>query len=219
MSQNIPPVPADLKCGFCQKPVQGEYYRTLNRFACTACAGQVQGVIDRNILPPPSFVRAATAGLLVSLTCAAAWAVIGHATHHEIGYVAWLSSIAVAKAVSAAAGKRRGTALQWLAAGLSVVGIIGGKIALAVWFTLDHYGKAVTLANAAAILQHAPIKDLMTLFGGYDLLWLGIAVYAAFRICKAPPITLAGPYPLVPQDAGLQFETIEPVTPAAPEQS
>jgi hypothetical protein len=54
-------------------------------------------------------------------------------------------------------------------------------------------------------------------FNGFDLLWMGIAVYAAWRICRAPIINIAGPFPISPRrNDGLQFHTVEPVAPPAP---
>lgn len=217
-------VPADLKCGFCQKPVVGAYYRALGRFACINCAGQVKDALARNILTPQVFLTAAAAGLAIGLACAAAWAAIVHVTNYELGIVASFIGYAVGRGVYTASGKRRGPALQWLACGLSVVGIIGGKLMLTVWYSVDslnHKGIAATPMILARIMK-AIFTDadvFASVFHGFDLLWIGIAVYAALRICKAPHITIAGPYQLAPpQAAGLQFETVEPATPAAPEQ-
>ena len=92
-------VPANLQCGFCKKPIQNQFYRTMNRFACGKCAGEVQTVIDRNSLAAGPFANAAIAGLAVALACGAVWAGIVHSTHFEIGIVASFIGVAVAKAI------------------------------------------------------------------------------------------------------------------------
>lgn len=212
-----------MKCGFCTKPIVGVYYRTLNRFACTSCADQVRSVIARNVFTADSFLRAAGAGLAVGLGCAVAWAVIVHVTNVEIGIVASFIGYAVGKAVVKASGKRRGTALQWLAAALSVVGIIGGKLLLVSWTIVDFCNQkniAPTPGKVTAALVRLLVDQPSAVFSGFDLLWLGLAVYAAFRLCKAPRITIAGPYAAqAPTARDLQFETIEPAdSPSAPGQ-
>ncbi len=216
-------VPADLKCGFCKKPIQGEFYRTLNRFACAKCAAEVQGVIDRNILTPQHFVLAAVAGLLVGLGCAVGWGVITHETQREFGIVAWLIGFAVGRTVHVASGKRRGTALQWLAAGLSVVGIASGKVVLLSWAMVDAFnqrGIVIRPASVARAVTFMLTHDFTSLFSGFDLLWMFIAVFTAFRLCKAARITIGGPFPVAPpQQTDLQFHTIEPAEPGStPEQ-
>ncbi len=212
-------VPADLACGFCKKSIQGEFYRALNRFTCPACAGQLQNVIDRNAFSPEPFAKAAGAGLAVGLACAAAWAAIVQITHFEVGIVASLIGYAVGKAVFTASGKRRGRALPWLAAILSVVGIVGGKVMLVAWQfveVLNQRGIPINPLGVTRIVMSYVVNNPTKVFSGFDLLWIAFAVYAAWKLCQAPPITIAGPYPHTPpRGPALQFHTIEPATPLA----
>jgi hypothetical protein len=217
-------VPGDMICGFCKKPVAGQFYRTMNRFACESCAQQAREVIDRNSVTPESFAKAVGVGLLVALGCGLAWAAIIHITNFEIGIVASFIGVAVAKAIVKVSGKRRGPAMQWLAAVLSIVGVFGGKVMLIAWQIVDELNKRGTPADPARVLDilvNVVTHHASEVFRGFDLLWAGIAVYAAWRLCKALPLTLAGPYPLPARtDDTLQFHTIEPAAqPAAPEQT
>ncbi len=210
-------VPVDLKCGFCQTPVEGVYYRTLNKFACINCAAQVKNVIDHNIMTPKYYAQAGGAGLLTGLGCAVAWAVIVHVTKLEIGIVASLIGYAVGRAVFMASGKRRGVALQWLAAVLSVLGIVGGKLMLLGWRIADllpQNGIPVTTDNVVQNMMDVLKNNPSVVFNGFDIIWIALAVLAAFRICKSPPITIAGPYPHTPPaQTDLQFHTVEPAMP------
>jgi hypothetical protein len=55
-------------------------------------------------------------------------------------------------------------------------------------------------------------------FEAFDLVWIGIAVYSGWRICRAPKVQLTGPFP-VPGSAvpeGLQFQTVEPAASPPP---
>jgi hypothetical protein len=206
-------VPAGLQCGFCKQPVENAFYRTLNRFACQRCAMQVKGVIDRNVAHPVGLLRASGAGLLAAALCAAVWAAIVHITNYEIGIVASFIGVAVGKAVFNASGKRRGTPYQIVAAILSALGVLGGKTVLLGWLVSDRLAAdhidASPLRVATMALKFV-VRDPSKVFGGFDLLWTGIAIYAAWRICKAPPITIAGPFPLpAPTVAPLQFDTVE----------
>ena len=206
-------VPANLQCGFCRQPVENAFYRTLNRFACQKCAMQVKGVLDRNVAHPVGLLRGGLAGLAVAVVCAAVWAAIVHSSGYEIGIVASFIGVGVGKAVFAASGKRRGMPYQVTAALLSALGVLGGKFLLVGMqvndILVDKHLDA-SWPRILSFLSHAFVRDPSGVFRAFDLLWTGIAVYAAWRICKAPPITIAGPFPLpAPSAAPLQFDTVE----------
>lgn len=214
-------VPENQQCGFCKNPIQKEFYRTLNRFACAGCAAQIRGVVERNVYDAVDFLKASAAGLLVSLACALAWAGITLATHLEIGIIASLIGVAVGKVVYITAGKRRGATYQGLAAFLAVVGIVVGKLLLRGWEfaeIITKHGRDPSLSRIILIFRNVLQTQPSLVFDGYDLLWIGIAIYAAWRLCKAPPITIVGPFPVVSSATrGLQFQSVEPVSPHTPD--
>jgi hypothetical protein len=210
-------VPANLQCGFCKQPVQTAFYRTLNRFACQKCAMQVKGVIDKNVAHPVGLLRGGLAGLLVAVVCAVVWAAIVHTSGYAIGIVASFIGVGVGKAVFLGSGKRRGTPYQIVAAVLSALGVLGGKLMLIPFEVYDlliekHLDSSTLhiVRVSARVLAHLNANRLSEIFGGFDLLWAGIAIYAGWRICKALPITIAGPFPVpAPAAAPLQFDTVE----------
>jgi hypothetical protein len=209
-SEKLPP---NLSCGFCTRPIQKTFYRAMGRFTCESCAQQVQGHIDKNALTADSFLSALAVGLAAALAGAAAWAAVVIITHWNIGYLAAGIGIGVGKAMIWAAGQRRYPALRWAAAGLSVLGVALGKVAIVVWFVAEGLRRQTGSANPLDIAVNVPsllVRDPI------DLLWLAIAGYAAWRICRVPQIALAGPFaynPQAPSSGGLRFDTVEPITP------
>jgi hypothetical protein len=225
MTQTVPPttafpggVPANLVCGFCGRPMQGQFYRTLDRFACDACIAQVNAVIERNSAPPGAFLAAAGAGIVTALAGGAVWATVVYLTHWNIGILAAFIGVGVGRVVHFVSGKRRSTSLQWLSAILAVIGVAAGKLSLVcaeIARVLRDNATDVTAHNVFTILREngSVFKD------PFDLVWMGIAAYAAWRICKPRYISVAGPYAYQPTGGSLQFDTVEPlhdIPPATP---
>jgi hypothetical protein len=211
-------VPANLACGFCGRPVRTQFFRAVNRFACSDCAAQVKAVIDKNSVAPASFLAAGGAGLLTALVGGAIWAASVQITHANIGFIALFIGYGVGKVVHYVSGKRRSVSLQWLSTILAIIGVAAGKLALVSWQIVDVL-KAnevdVTIQNVVDMLQ----RNIKTIGDPFDLLWMGIAAYAAWRICRPPQISLAGPYAYEPSSGSLQFNTVEPlhdIPPATP---
>jgi hypothetical protein len=203
-------VPANLTCGFCKRPVQQQFYRTLNRFACGNCAAQVNAVIAKNSVTPASFLAGAGAGLLAALAGGAAWAAVVHVTNFNIGIIAAFIGVGVGKTVHFASGKRRNVSLQWLCVVLSILGVAVGKVGIVCWAIVDQLkneGAAITVQNIWYGLQ----QNVNAFKDPFDLVWMGIAAYAAFRLCKPRNISLAGPYTYAPTGSSLQFNTVEPL--------
>ena len=208
-------VPANLRCGFCGQPVQGQFYRAANRFTCRNCAAQLNQVIARNRVAPAPFLAAAGAGLLAALAGAAAWAAIVHITHWSIGYLALAIGYAVGKAVHFASGKRRGVPLQWLAAILAAASVVLGKVAIVSWDIVDLLhanGTDVTVQRIIQLLQ----ENARSIGQPFDLVWMAFAAYPAWRLCKAPNISIAGPFAYRPSNSSLQFHTVEPLNQIPP---
>jgi len=203
-------VPANLTCGFCKRPVQKQFYRTLNRFACTNCAAQVNTVIAKNSVTPESFLAGAGAGILAAIAGGAAWAAVVVITHWNIGILAAFIGVGVGKSVHFASGKRRNVALQWLCVALAVFGVAIGKFGIVGWEIMDRLttdGKAVSIPKIIFVL----LENIGNIWQPFDLVWMGIAAYAAFRLCKPAAISMAGPYAYTPSGSSLQFNTVEPL--------
>ncbi len=213
-------LPASLRCGFCGQLIDGIFFRTFKRFTCDRCAAEARLAEKRNQFEPISFARGAIAGVVVAAAGAVAWALVEYITHFQIGIVAAFIGVFVGKAVYAASGKRRGRALQILCVVLSILGVGTGRIVLA--------GFGVMNWMKSQDIHMSPIQFLRTftryvidspqeVFTYFDLVWVGIAAYSAWKICKPVQIVVAGPYRYQPpanqHDAtasALQFDTVEP---------
>jgi hypothetical protein len=203
-------VPVNLRCGFCGELVQGNFYRARNRFVCQGCAQQVNQMIDRNAISPASFIVAAVAGLLAAAAGGTGWAVSVHVTHANIGFIAWGIGYLVGKTVHFASGNRRGVVLQWLATILALVGTAAGIVGLACWSIVDRLQTDemdITVKGVWNIL----LRNGRVFADPFDLLWIGIAAFAAWRMCSPMKISMAGPFAYQPLATPLQFHTVEPL--------
>ena len=141
---------------------------------------------------------AAAAGLAAAIGGAVAWGLIVKWTDYEVGIVAWGIGFLVAMAVVLSAGNRRGVTLQALAVALALAGVVLGKYLAFVWSVNDE-------ASQAGIDLQLPLLsgDTVEVFtdgdsgvwSWFDLLWIGLAAYTAFRIPRADepePASAAG---------------------------
>jgi hypothetical protein len=202
-----------LNCGVCGKPVQQQFFRALDRFACTSCAAKLQAFIVHNRVGPDKFAIATVAGLAAAMAGGAGWAVISHATKMNIGYIAFLIGLLVARVMVFASGKRRAVSLQYAATILSVLGVAIGKIIFICWIVADQAandGKHIDMVKIVLVV----LLHLNRVLEPMDLLWMAIAGYAAWRACKPPKFSIAGPYayqPATGAQPSMEFDTLEPL--------
>ena len=131
---------------------------------------------------------AAAAGLAAAIGGAVAWGLIVKWTDYEVGIVAWGIGFLVAVAVVFGAGNRRGVPLQALAVALALAGVVLGKYLAFVWSVNDEASQAG--ANLELALLSGDTVELFTdgdsgVWSWFDLLWIGLAAYTAFRIPQA----------------------------------
>jgi hypothetical protein len=131
------------------------------------------------------FVMAALAGLAAAIVGGVVWGLIVRWSDYEIGFAAWGIGFIVGTAVVFGAQGARGTPLQVLAVVLALAGILLGKYLAFVWIGQDALGKA-GLSNALPVFSTNTMRFFWDaksdVFGGWDLLWAGLAVVTAFRI-------------------------------------
>lgn len=133
---------------------------------------------------PPAIVGAVIAAVLGG----GIWGAIEIFTGYEVGYVAWGVGLLSGAAVVLFAKGRRGEPLQFIAVVSSMAGIVIGK-----YVAFHHVlAQAVTNrygADAAAQVSilsentiHFFIGHISSMFGGFDILWVVLAVITAWRI-------------------------------------
>ena len=138
---------------------------------------------------PKSIYLAILGGTLAALTAGFLWAFITEATGYEYGIVAMVVGGMTGYGVLLFVRGKKGVSLQIIAVVTAVLGIAIGKY-LIFFNSLEEilvsdYG---LLANEISMYSGAVLElffsNLELSFGGFDILWVGIAVYVAWRIPK-----------------------------------
>ncbi len=131
-------------------------------------------------------------GMLAAVIGGAAWAGIGIATEYELGLLAWAIGLVCGLGVVMFARGKKGMPLQIVAVVTSILGIVIGK-----YGTFYYYFQQSLLEeeNGAAVaaeyglfsgnMMQVFAENLPAMMGGYDLLWVGLAVVTAWGIPKA----------------------------------
>src|SRR5688572_24763706 len=127
--------------------------------------------------------QAALAGLVVAAVGGVGWTIQVAVTDYETGIVAWAVGGLAGFAVSLAAGARRGLPLQVIAVASALLGILLGKYGTFAYFFREAWG-----ASPPAYWSSEPIdaffENLDFSFGWFDLLWVGLAVFTAWRMLQ-----------------------------------
>lgn len=133
--------------------------------------------VTSSVLP-----RAVIAGAVAAVSGGIAWAMLTWKSGYEVGFAAWGIGLLAGFLVLKATGERRGTALQAIAVGSSLVGILLGKY-LAVWLVLrDQLGGSLSAFDP---LVFDFIREYATdVFSPFDLLFVGFAVFTAWRMLQ-----------------------------------
>lgn len=139
-------------------------------------------------------VPALLAGLVAAAVGALAWGLIVRWTDYEVGIVAWGIGFVVGTAVVAGARGRRGPPLQVVAVACSLLGILLGKylsFAFAIQELAEEEGFDVGLFSREMFDLFR--EELGTVFGLFDLLWAGLAVFTAWRLAQRQEPRPSGP--------------------------
>jgi len=141
---------------------------------CMVCASQ--GVpIEKAALA--SHVPAAIGAAVGALVGAAVFAAIGIATDFEIGYVAVLIGFLAGRGANLGARGAFAPSLQLMAAGFSIFGLVAAKYMVLAWAIADRYGVSPVDGRVFSFFA----DNFGQLLSPFDLLWVALAVGAAFR--------------------------------------
>lgn len=125
-------------------------------------------------------------GVLAALAGGFVWGLIVILTDYEVGFVAWGVGFLAGLAVVRFAGGRKGAPLQAVAVVSSLLGIVLGKyISFAYFFKTaveERFG--VDISYFDSVIFTAFRENLGDVFGGFDLLWAGLAVVTAWRLAR-----------------------------------
>jgi hypothetical protein len=141
--------------------------------------------------PPPtpiteassSLLPAIAAGLVAAIVGGIAWGVIVKTSDYEVGIVAWGIGFVVGTVVVLATRGAKGPRLQVIAVVCALIGILLGKYlsyALIVQEEAKSVGQSIGLFSGDMFSFFR--DDVDAVFGLFDLLWIGLAVFTAWRI-------------------------------------
>jgi hypothetical protein len=135
--------------------------------------------------PSSSLLPAIAAGLVAALAGGIVWGLIVKISDYEVGFVAWGIGFVAGTAVVFATRGAKGPRLQVIAVISALLGILLGKY-LSFAFGVQEQ------AEAAGLNIGLLSRDMFTLFREnldvpfslFDVLWVGFAVFSAWRITQ-----------------------------------
>ena len=154
-------------------------------------AGMSEAPAPQSVTEPSgSLVRAIGGGLIAAIVGGVAWGLIVKLSDYEVGFVAWGIGFLAGFLVVRFAGGRKGVPLQAIAIVSSLVGTVLGKYIAYVYFLKEAVREQVSEEAADSIgyfdtdVMSAFREDFSNVFGGYDLLWAGLAIFTAWRMAR-----------------------------------
>jgi hypothetical protein len=134
------------------------------------------------------------AGLVAAVVGGVVWGLVVKLSEYEVGIVAWGIGLVVGFAV-AAVSRARGPALQAVAVACALFGILLGKyLSYALVLQEEADAQGVDIGLFSSDMWSFFREDLDLVFGWFDLLWIGLAVYTAWRALQpAKPELPPGP--------------------------
>jgi hypothetical protein len=203
-----------LSCGYCKKPLSTQYWQISRRPACAECRSVVEREVDAS-MSRARFISAFQYGVLAAAAGSVAWIIISKVTGYEIGIVAIGIGYLVGKAVRKGAGGFGGTRYQVLAMFLTYSAIALASLP-AIFEAIrhshssgasaapTHVGLAGMLEAWATLIAFAYASPFL---GGMQnimgLFIIGIGLYEAWKLTRAIPLNVLGPFPIESEPAEL----------------
>ena len=136
-----------------------------------------------------AIASAAGAALVAAAAGGVVWGLIARSTDYEVGIVAWaIGWLAGTGALFGARGAR-GAPIQIVAVVAGLLGILLGKYLSFAWVLQDfaeEQGAGIGLFSGE--MRTLFRQELDTVFGWIDVIFVGLAVYTAWRVPRAPEL-------------------------------
>src|SRR5512140_3206580 len=180
-------------CALCNSVVpRASTYLVNLRVGCALCVAEVRKELATQVPGGLNLLVAGVCGLVGALAGAGVWAAVALATDLEVGYIAVFVGFLTGFGVKFGAGKQRGPTLQYLAAGLSVIGLVSAKYMLfAVTVVRMGHERGVDLSFFDERIRSAFPDALGALLGVFDVLFLVLALGAAYRVPRAHVVEIS----------------------------
>ena len=148
--------------------------------------------------PSSSLLPAVAAGLVAAIVGGIAWGLIVKISDYEVGIVAWGIGFIVGTAIVLATRGAKGRPLQVIAVVSALLGILLGKyLSYAFIVQEDADAAGIDIGLLSGDMFSFFREDLDAVFGLFDLLWAGLAVFTAWRI---PQVDEPQPAPAAPTE-------------------
>jgi hypothetical protein len=181
-------------CALCSKPLPEGPPRYVNHQpVCPSCEQQVLAELEGHKAGAAHYPTAVVAGLLGAVVGAGVWAAIGIMTKMEVGYIAVLVGFLAGYGVKLGARGKGGLGLQLVASALAVFGLLAAK-----FFIVSYMIVAESKANGLDVSYFdSQVFDvfqivLPQMVNGFDILWVVLAIGAAFKIPAPPKVHVYG---------------------------
>jgi hypothetical protein len=215
-----PQAAGPLACVACRQPIVEQYYDLNGAIACAGCRGAIVAHLQ-SPLGSRRFWRAFGLGSGAAIVSAILWYAVGAITHAYIGIVAVAVGYIVGVAVKRGGEGRGGRKLQVLALLLTYCAMSMANIPLVVAALVkmadEHKSDAKATAEdkagagdnskpddkpttgrlAVAIAAVIALAFAAPFLGGgslFSLLFIGFALWEAWKINRAPDVKVSGPF-------------------------
>ena len=138
--------------------------------------------------PSGSLLPAIGAALVAAIVGGVVWGLIVKISDYEVGIVAWGIGFVAGTAVVLATRGGKGQRLQVIAVVSALIGVLLGKY-LSYAFVVQEEADAagVSLGLFSSDMFRFFREDLENVFGLFDLLRIGLAVFTAWRVPQLEP--------------------------------
>jgi hypothetical protein len=149
---------------------------------------EVDRIRENEKVTATAYMPAVFGALAAAVIGGIVWGWIAVSTNHEYGYVALGIGFVCGYGAVLLSGKKKGTALQVIACLMSLLGIVVGKY----YFFVSEYIKALSekfgpeaVKGMGAFTPSVAVDFITNIrysFGGYDILWIILAISVAWSI-------------------------------------
>jgi hypothetical protein len=157
------------------------------------------GIVEEERPAAALLLPAILAGLVAAIVGGVVWGLIVKWTDYEVGFVAWGIGFLVGLAVVTATRGARGPVFQVVAILCALLGIVVGKYLSFVWVLQEVAERATQGAVDFPVFSLDTVDlfldELGTVFDWIDILWIGLAVYTAWRALQPEPEPQPEPAP------------------------
>ena len=180
-------------CAVCGRPTC-KNCRSLHdrKRICPACRAEIEEAIEEEKAGVPGLPLAIAGGAAGAILGGILWAVVAVVTDYEVGYVAIAVGALAGWGVVLSCGGKKGQTLQIVAVACSGLGLLLGK-----YFTVAHVLRSsfpdLELSWFDSRIREIFFENIGEFIGGYDVLWLILALAIAWKIPAPTKLRMTGP--------------------------